>query len=140
MKSVAFFYSSWTEAPKRAIVSIAVRLKTSTRQVENVIIIDCYGHLVFGEESDRLRQEVKGLLPKHPQIVLNLRDLTFLDSSGMGTLIELFTSAQRAGGRVKLSSLTKHIRDALTITKLMVVFEVFPDEMAAVASFRPQPA
>lgn len=126
--------------PKRAIVSIAVRLRTSTRQVENVIIIDCYGHLVFGEETDRLRQEVKGLLPEHPRIVLNLRDLIFLDSSGMGTLIELLTSTKRAGGRLKLSSLSKHIRDALTITKLMVLFEVFPDELAAVASFRPQPS
>jgi len=114
-----------------------VRLKTSTRQVEKVIIVDCYGHLIFGPESDHLRQEVKGLLPTHPHIVLNLRDLTFLDSSGMGTLIELFTSAQRSGGRLKLSSMSKHIRDALTITKLMMVFEVFPDEMAAVASFRP---
>jgi anti-sigma B factor antagonist len=117
-----------------------VRLRISTRQVESVIIVDCYGYLVFGEETNLLRQQVKALLPTSPQIVLNLRDLTFLDSSGMGTLIELFTSAQRAGGRLKLSSLSKHIRDALTITKLMVVFEVFPDELAAVASFRAQPA
>lgn len=117
-----------------------MRLRISTRQVENAIIVDCYGHLVFGEETDRLRQQVKGLLPTNPQIVLNLRDLTFLDSGGMGTLIELLASAQKAGGRLKLSSLSKHIRDALTITKLMVVFEVFPDELAAVASFREQRA
>jgi len=58
----------------------------------------------------------------------------------MGALVEIFTSAQKAGGCLKLASLSKHIRDALTITKLVMVFEVFPDEFAAVASFRPQPA
>jgi len=117
-----------------------VRFKISTRQVDGVIIVDCYGHLVFGDETTFLREQVKGLLPANPRIVLNLRDVIFLDSSGMGTLIELLTSARRSGGLVKLSNLSKFIRDALTITKLMVVFEVFPDEMAAVASFRQQPA
>ncbi len=117
-----------------------MRLKISTRQVEGVIIVDCYGHLVFGEETNLLREQVKGLLPTSPQIVLNLRDLSYLDSGGMGTLIELFTSTQRAGGCLKLANISKHIRDALTITKLILVFEVFPDEFAAVASFRPQPA
>jgi len=130
---------SWsTKALKRAIVGV-VRLKLSTRQVEGVIIVDCYGHLVFGDETSLLRQQVKGLLSTNPQIVLNLRDLTFLDSSGMGALIELFTSAQRAGGCLKLANLGRNIRDALTVTKLMVVFEAFPDEFAAVASFRSQP-
>ena len=114
-----------------------MRLKISTRQVDSVIIVDCYGHLVFGDETTLLREQVKGLLPANPRIVLNLRDLTFLDSSGMGALIELFTSAQRSGGCVKLASISKHIRDALTITKLIMVFEVFSDEFAAVASFRP---
>jgi anti-sigma B factor antagonist len=125
---------------KRAIVSIAVRLRISTRQIEDVIIVDCYGHLVFGDETTLLREQVKGLLPRNQQIVLNLRDLTFMDSSGMGALIELFTSAQRTGGCLKLASVSRHIRDALTLTKLILVFEVFPDELAAVASFRPQPA
>ena len=124
-------------APKRGIVSIVVRLKISTRQIDSVIIVDCYGHLVFGEETTLLREQVKGLLPTSPHIVLNLRDLTFMDSSGMGALIELFTSAQKSGGCVKLANMSKHIRDALTITKLILVFEVFPDEHAAVASFRP---
>jgi anti-sigma B factor antagonist len=117
-----------------------VHLKISTRQVEGVIIVDCYGHLVFGEATTLLREQVKGLLPTKPNIVLNLRDLTFMDSSGMGALIELFTSAKRAGGCLKLASLSKHIRDALTLTKLVLVFETFPDEAAAVASFGRQRA
>jgi len=120
--------------------AIPVRLRISTRQVEDVIIVDCYGHLVFGDETTLLRDEVKALFRTNPRMVLNLRDLAFLDSSGMGALIELFTSAQRSGGCVKLANISKHIRDALTITKLILVFEVFPDEFAAVASFRPQPA
>ena len=117
-----------------------MRLRISTRQVERVIIVDCYGHLVFGDETTLLREQVKALLRTNPHIVLNLRDLTFMDSGGMGALIELFTSAQKAGGRLKLASISKHIRDALTITKLILVFEVFPDESAAVASFRARPA
>jgi anti-anti-sigma factor len=117
-----------------------MRLKISTRKIENTIIVDCYGHLVFGDETILLREQVKGLLPGHHQIVLNLRDLTFMDSSGMGALIELFTSTQRAGGTLKLANISKHIRDALTITKLILVFETFPDEHAAVASFQKQPA
>lgn len=117
-----------------------MRLKISTRQIENVIIVDCYGHLIFGDETTLLREQVKGLMRTNPHVVLNLRDLTFMDSSGMGALIEIFTSAQRAGGSLKLASLSRHIRDALTITKLSLVFEVFPDELAAAASFRKQPA
>jgi anti-sigma B factor antagonist len=115
----------------------AVRLRISTRQVESVIIVDCYGDLVFGDDTMLLRDQVKRLLPTNPHVVLSLRDLTYLDSSGMAALIELFFSAQKAGGRVKLASLSKRIRDALQITKLTMVFEVFPDEFAAVASFRP---
>ena len=117
-----------------------MRLKISTRLIDDVIVVDCYGHLVFGEETTLLREQVKGLLPANPRVVLNLRDLTFMDSSGMGAIIELFTSTQRAGGCLKLASISKHIRDALTITKLIMVFETFPDELAAAASFRKQPA
>jgi len=117
-----------------------VRLKISTRLIDDVIVVDCYGHLVFGDETTLLREQVKGLLPANPRVVLNLRDLTFMDSSGMGAIIELFTSTQRAGGCLKLASISKHIRDALTITKLIMVFETFPDELAAAASFRKQPA
>ena len=117
-----------------------MRLKISTRLLDDVIVVDCYGHLVFGEETTLLREQVKGLLPANPRVVLNLRDLTFMDSSGMGAIIELFTSTQRAGGCLKLASISKHIRDALTITKLIMVFETFPDELAAAASFGKQPA
>ena len=117
-----------------------MRLRISTRQVERVLVVDCYGHLVFGEETSLLRQQVKALLPTSPRVVLNLRDTVYLDSGGMGTLIELFASAQKAGGRMKLAGLNKHIREVLHIAKLSTVFEIFPDEMTAVESFRAQRA
>jgi len=115
-----------------------VRLKISTRLIDDVIVVDCYGHLIFGDETTLLREQVKGLLPVNPHVVLNLRDLTFMDSSGMGALVEIFSSTQKAGGCLKLAGINKHIRDALTVTKLIMVFETFPDELAAAASFRKQ--
>ena len=117
-----------------------MRLNISTRKIGNTIIVDCYGHVVFGDETNLLREQVKALLPSSLQIVLNLRDVTFMDSSGMGTLIELYTSAKKAGGCLKLANISKNIRDALTITRLILVFETFPDEHAAVSSFMTQPA
>jgi anti-sigma B factor antagonist len=117
-----------------------MRLKISTRKIGNTIIVDCYGYVVFGDETTLLREQVKALLPSSPQIVLNLRDVTFMDSSGMGTLIELYTSTKKAGGSLKLANLTKRIRDALTIAKLILVFETFADEHAAVSSFLTKPA
>jgi anti-anti-sigma factor len=118
---------------------LTMRLKISTRKIHNTIIVDCYGDLVFGDETTLLREQVKGLLTSSPWIVLNLRDVTFMDSSGIGVLIELHTSTKRVGGCLKLANIGKHIRDALTITKLILVFETFPDEDAAVASFQTQP-
>ena len=117
-----------------------MRLKISTREFDNTIIVDCYGDLVFGDETSLLREQVKGLLTSSPRIVLNLRDVAFMDSSGIGVLIELHTSTKRAGGCLKLANISKHIRDALTITKLILVFETFSNEHAAVASFQTQPA
>lgn len=137
--SVAPFF--FPPGEKRDIVQLlAMRLKISTRKIDNAMIVDCYGHVVFGDETTLLREQVKGLLASSQQIVLNLRDVTFMDSSGMGALIELYTSTTRAGGSLKLANISKHIRDALTITKLILVFETFPDEHAAVASFQKRPA
>jgi anti-sigma B factor antagonist len=127
---------AWTRGRKRGIFDILMRLKTSTRRVDDVIIIDCYGHLIFGDETILLRNQVKELLASSPKIVLNLRDLTFMDSGGTGALVGLYSSAQTAGGRLKLACLTKKIRDVLSIVKLNSVFEVFDDEYTAVESFR----
>jgi anti-sigma B factor antagonist len=113
-----------------------MQLRMSTRSVEGVLVVDCSGRLLFGEESARLRETVKGLLAEDPKVVMNMRDVTFIDSGGLGTLVSLFTSARNAGGAVKLASLSQRVGDLLQITKLFTIFEVFDDEQKAAQSFK----
>lgn len=113
-----------------------MQLRMSTRSVEGVLVVDCSGRLLFGEESARLRETVKGLLAQDPKVVLNLREVNFIDSGGLGTLVSLFTSARNAGGAVKLASLNQRVGDLLQITKLFTIFEVFDDEQKAAQSFK----
>jgi anti-sigma B factor antagonist len=112
-----------------------MQLRMSTRSVEGVLVVDCSGRLLFGEESARLRETVKGLLAEDPKLVMNMREVTFIDSGGLGTLVSLFTSARNAGGAVKLASLSQRVGDLLQITKLFTIFEVFDDEQKAAQSF-----
>ncbi len=112
-----------------------MQLRMSTRALEGVMVLDCSGRLLFGEESARLRETVKGLLAQNPKLVLNLREVNFIDSGGLGTLVSLFTSARNAGGAVKLASLSQRVGDLLQLTKLFTVFEVFDDEATAARSF-----
>jgi len=104
--------------------------------MQGVVVVDCSGRLVFGEESAGLRDYVKGLLAQSPNVVLNLRDVNYIDSGGLGTLVSLYTTARNAGGAVKLASLSQRVGDLLQITKLLTVFEVFEDEEAAAKSFK----
>jgi anti-sigma B factor antagonist len=113
-----------------------MQLRMSTRSLEGVLVVDCSGRLLFGEESARLRETVKGLLAQDPKVVMNMRDVTFIDSGGLGTLVSLFTSARNAGGAVKLASLSQRVGDLLQITKLFTIFEVFDDEQKAAQSFK----
>ncbi|MGA7291636.1 MAG: STAS domain-containing protein [Terriglobales bacterium] len=107
----------------------------STRSLDGVLVVDCSGRLVFGEESASLRDTVKKLLAQNPKVVLNLREVNFLDSGGLGTLVSLYTTARNAGGAVKLASLSQRVGDLLQLTKLLTIFEVFDDEDKAVKSF-----
>jgi anti-sigma B factor antagonist len=107
----------------------------STRALEGVLVVDCSGRLVFGEESASLRDMVKKLLSESPQLVMNLREVNHIDSGGLGTLVSLYTTARNAGGAVKLASLSKRVGDLLQVTKLLTIFEVFDDEEAAARSF-----
>jgi anti-sigma B factor antagonist len=113
-----------------------MQLRMSTRSVDGVLVVDCSGRLLFGEESARLREIVKELLSQNPKIVMNLREVNFIDSGGLGTLVSLFTSARNAGGAVKLASLNQRVGDLLQITKLFTIFEVFDDEQKAALSFK----
>ena len=112
-------------------------MRMSNRSLEGVIIVDCIGRLVFGEESAALRDNVKQLVNDDPRVVLNLREVEHIDSGGLGTLVSLYTTARNAGGALKLAALPQRIGNLLQVTKLVTIFQIFPDEKAAAQSFRP---
>jgi anti-sigma B factor antagonist len=113
-----------------------MQLRMSTRQVDGVMVVDCSGRVVFGEESASLRDTVKKLLAQSPKVVLNLREVNYIDSGGLGTLVSLFTTARNAGGAVKLARLSQRVGNLLQLTKLLTIFEVFDDEEVAAQSFK----
>ena len=111
-------------------------MKISPRQVDGVVILDCSGRITLGEGSVTLRDTVSQLLTKgQKKILLNLGDINYIDSSGIGELVSAFTTVRKQGGELKLLNLTKKVHDLLQITKLYTVFEVKDDEAAAVKSF-----
>ena len=110
-------------------------LKLSTRIVEGVTVLDCMGRVVFGDESIALRDAVKRVLETTPNLVLNLHDVSYIDSGGLGTLVGLFTSARNAKGNIKLAALNHRVIDLLQVTKLLTVFETYPNDAEAVKSF-----
>ena len=111
-------------------------LKISQRTVEDVTVIDCKGRITFGEESASLREYVKALLPDTRRIVLNLAEVSYIDSGGIGTLVGLFTSARAGGGDIKLAHLTQRVGDVLQITKLVTVFQVCDTEAQAIEQYK----
>ena len=113
-----------------------MQLKLSTRTIDGIVIVDCSGRIVFGEESGYLRDTVKQLILENKRIVLNLSGVTYIDSGGLGTLVALFTSARSSGGSIKLATLTPRVGDLLQVTKLLTVFEVYDNEEKAVQAFR----
>jgi anti-sigma B factor antagonist len=113
-----------------------VSMKISTRQVDGVTILDCSGRITLGEGSITLRENVGQLLTKgQKKILLNLGEINYIDSSGIGELVTAFTTVRKQGGDLKLLNLTKKVHDLLQITKLYTVFDVKDDEAAAVKSF-----
>lgn len=110
-------------------------LKLNVRTVSGVRIIDCSGRIVFGDEATQLRETVKKELAENNKLILNLGNVSYIDSGGIGTLVSLFTTARNAGGDIKLVHLTKRVGDLLQITKLITVFESYEDEQKAVDAF-----
>ena len=111
-------------------------LKMIGREVDGVSVIEMEGRIVLGEESNALRERVKGLLADNKKkIVLNMGNVTYIDSAGLGTLVAAFHSARTQGATLKLSNLGTKFQEVLQVTKLMTVFEVFDNEAAAVHSF-----
>jgi anti-sigma B factor antagonist len=113
-----------------------MHMTTSTRQLGDVTIVDISGRIVLGEESAALRELVCDLLSKgHKQILLNLGDVNYIDSSGLGHLVSAFTSARKQEGELKLLNLTNKVHDLMQITRLYTVFDIMDDETVAVKSF-----
>lgn len=106
-------------------------LRTSSRIYGKTFILDCNGRIVFGEETALLRKQVKELLEGAPGVVLNLSNVTFIDSSGVGELVRLYASATMAGKRLALAALTGRVRDVLQITKLATVFPSYSTAIEA---------
>jgi len=113
-----------------------VSMKTSTRQVNGITIVDCSGRITLGEGSVVLKDAIRDLLSKgQKRILLNLGDVNYIDSSGIGELVSAYTTITNQGGHLKLLSLTHRVKDLLQITKLYTVFDVHEDEAHAVRSF-----
>jgi anti-sigma B factor antagonist len=113
-----------------------VSVKLTVRQVGDVVVVDAVGRLTLGEGSSTFRDTLRDLVAQgNKKIILNLGEVSYIDSSGIGELVSAFTTVTNHGGRFKLLSLTKRVQDLLQITKLYTVFEVFDDEAAAVGSF-----
>ncbi len=114
-----------------------MQLKLTKRTVDGILAIECSGRIVFGEESGLLRDEVKQAVQNGiKRIVLNLSDVNYIDSGGLGTLVALHTTAHNAGGAIKLANLTKRVGDLMQVTKLLTVFEVYNSEHEALEAFR----
>jgi anti-sigma B factor antagonist len=104
--------------------------------VDGVTILDLSGRITLGEGSVQLRDAVRDLLAKgQKNILLNLADVNYIDSSGIGELVSAYTTVRNQGGELKLLNLTKKVHDLLQITKLYTVFDVKDDEASAIASY-----
>ncbi len=111
-------------------------MKASNRQVDGITIVDLSGRITLGEGSVVLRDTIRDLVSKGKlKILLNLGDVTYIDSSGIGELVSAFTTVRNQNGELKLLKLTKKVHDLLQITKLYTVFDIKDDEAAAVQSF-----
>ncbi|MDP3001208.1 MAG: STAS domain-containing protein [Bryobacterales bacterium] len=108
----------------------------TVRQVGDVSVIDASGRITLGEGSSAFREAIRDLVAKgNRKMLLNLAEVTYIDSSGIGELVSGFTTVTNHGGQLKLLGLTKRVQDLLQITKLYTVFEVFDDESVAVRGF-----
>ena len=112
-------------------------MKANNRQVDGVAVVDMSGRITLGEGSVVLRDTIRDLIGKgQKNILLNLGNVTYIDSSGIGELVSAFTAVRREGGELKLLNLTKKVHDLLQITKLYTVFDIKDDEAAAIKAFK----
>lgn len=112
-------------------------LRATYRDAGLVTVVDVGGRITLGEGSALLRKTIRDLLGENrTQILLNLADVNYIDSSGIGELVSAYTAVRSRGGDLKLLQLTKKVHDLLQLTKLFTVFDVYSDESTALRSFR----
>ena len=112
-------------------------MKIEIRTVGDVRILDCSGKITLGEGTMAVRNNVRDMLKRDvKKIILNLADVNYIDSSGIGELVSTYTTVTNNSGQLKLLNLTKKIQELLAITKLLTVFQVFEDEQLALDSFK----
>jgi anti-sigma B factor antagonist len=113
-------------------------LEIRTREREGIIILDLDGRITVGDESSKLRDKLRELASGgHTNIILNLRGVDYIDSTGLGALVIGFTSLRKAGGKLTLLNASRRNIELLVFTKLATVFEIFNDEQEAVNSYFP---
>jgi anti-sigma B factor antagonist len=118
-----------------------VKMQTSTRQVGDVTVLDVSGRITLGEGNVILREIVRDLADKeNKRIVLNLSEVSYIDSSGVGELVKTHTTIRNKGGELKLANLNKRVHDLLEMTRLSTVFDIHKDEASAIASFGNPPS
>ena len=112
-------------------------LQLSDRAIGDVVVVDISGRITLGDGGDAmLKEKVRSLLQQgRKKLVLNLAEVSYIDSAGLGELVQAYAAAGKNGGALRLLNTTKRIRDLLSITKLLTVFQVFDSEAEAVASF-----
>lgn len=111
-------------------------IKITCRKIESVTVVDLGGRITLGDGSTMLRDTIRDLLTKGEKLILlNLGEVTYIDSSGLGELVSAFTQVRKSGGDLKLLNLTRKVHDLLQITKLYTVFDVQDDEARAIAAF-----
>ena len=111
-------------------------MKIETRTVGDVKILDCSGRITLGEGTMIIRNTVRELLgSENKKIILNLAEVNYIDSSGIGELVSTYTTVTNSGGQLKLLNLTKKIQELMAITKLLTVFQVYSEEKSALADF-----
>lgn len=112
-------------------------MQISERPIGDVVILDVKGRITLGDGDELLKDKVNSLVSTgKKKIILNLADVPYVDSAGLGEIVRTYTTVSRQGGSLKLLNLTKRISDLLSITKLLTVFETFDSETEAIKSFQ----
>jgi len=118
-----------------------VKMQNTTRQVGDVTVLDISGRITLGEGNVMLREIVRELVDQGSRkIVLNLREVQYVDSSGLGELVKTHTTVRNRSGQLRLANLNKRIHDLLQMTRLAAVFDIEPDEASAVKSLEDKPS